>query len=155
MPHFGRITLHVDGSLVRVDEPSLGRRRYFLGRGVVAAHKGREFEQHRSTEIDKSIDGCHELAAFVEGVLIASSRDFAPEQKVFWSDDEVVGYAPSILHPGNGHGLRSESLTSRLKRLTAKLYTPLVCEVALVYMTRSHAHKLRGHGFLVCHSRVH
>lgn len=148
------ISLHVDGSMVRVYEKERGRYRHFLGWGVVAAFRGLELEQHGSLEVDKALDGCHELAAFVEGALLASSRGFVPEQTAFWTDDEVVGHAPTYLHCGNGHGLRAESLSTRLRTLTNKLYTPAVFELAMTYLAHSRVHKVRGHSFLVCHERA-
>lgn len=143
--------LHIDGSSVK---SRAGQRRFVLGWGLVAHFAGTQAEAQGAVEVSQSFCGYHEMLAFVEGVLFAHARGYAPQDVAIYTDDEGIGYANWALHPGNYQGARADALGERLRRLTTALYSEATHALVLAYLREARIHKLRGHKFLIDQERA-
>lgn len=144
-----KMVLHVDGSVCRAID---GARRSSVGWAVVAHFSGTYLEHHGALE--RELNGYHELIALVEGVLLAHARGFEPCNVSIYTDDNVLGYAPWYLHPGNFKQSVAEALSAKLRFLTRLVYSDDVHELVLRYLRDAHLNWVKGHNFCVDQERA-
>lgn len=146
------MVLHIDGSHVK-GKGSNGPA-HVLGWGIVALFNDQHVEVQSATFINARLNGYHEMIAFVEAAIFANARGYAPHEVTVYTDDETVGYAGSVLHPGNYQITKAEQLHLRLRELTDALYCDKTFSLVMDYLRESRLHKIRGHNCLVYQERA-
>lgn len=97
--------------------------------------------------ITKPLDGCHEIVAFLEGLLFARSHGFDYHQMVFYTDDQSVAYAQQLTCPGHVAfqlGDKDKFL-EQLEQICIGLYTSELFEIAQECILKARFHKVRSH----------
>lgn len=138
-----RLQLCVDGSCIKVPAQ---KQQFVLGWGLVAASSRYTGERTGAVAVPFPYNRYHETLAVVEGVLLAHELGYAPENTSLRTDDEMLGYANTFLHPGNARMLAAEHVRDSVMRVCEKFYNAHVAELTLRYLRVAQVEKLRGHG---------
>lgn len=148
------LCIHVDGSRVATKD----KRRRALGWAVVGEFEGTLIEHSGAQAFawskSVSFSGHYEHVAFINGVLLAQRLGVPLQGLTILCDDEVFGYAPTWMHPGNLLPHRRDLVTSRLKTTIETFFTPDVEPMVLQAFEAARIVKIKGHQFEVYQERA-
>lgn len=146
-----QLVIYVDGA-----HQVKNKQHHVLAWGLVALHDDEHHELHGQVLAPwpSPIGSCHEQIAFVQAVLYADQHGFAPEDVSIFCDDDIFGYAPFFLHPGNYKASRADQVMTRLHQVARHAFTREVKDLVLEAFQKSRITKLKGHSEIVYQERV-
>jgi ribonuclease HI len=137
-----RLQLSVDGSCIQLP----GQRKFALGWAFVAASSVFCGEHSGALHIDHEFRCHHEVLAVIEGFRWARHMGFSPEQVVLSTDDQILGYANTILHPGNYRKAAADKLQDSIRSICKKHFELDIAAQTLEYLRHARVEKVNGHG---------
>lgn len=146
-----QLVIYVDGAHQVQD-----KQHHVLAWGLVALHDDEHHEMRGSvlSPWPSPIGSCHEQIAFVQAVLYAKAHGFDLKNVSIFCDDDIFGYAPFFLHPGNYKPSRADQVMTRLHQVARHAYTPAVKALVLEAFEKCRITKLKGHSEIVYQERV-
>jgi len=144
------IILYCDGGSKIIS----AQKRAILSWGIVALFNDEHHEHFGHTTVHLNESGFHEMFAFAEAILFATSLGYQFHEMTFYVDDELIGYNQFFLHEGNGNGTRREMFIERIKKFCTKHYGKTVFLGMMKCLARSRFVKLKGHAGTVYNQRA-
>lgn len=145
--------IHVDGSNCLSKDSKI---RNGLGWALVAQHDDQDHELSGgyATLQHQRMNGAHEDVALVHALHYLHEHGFDPHETSIFCDDELFGYAPTYLAPGNYRGHHANLIVQRITWAAA--FVGIADEVPKMMETLAQVrmHKVKGHQGHVYQERV-
>lgn len=145
--------IHVDGSYYPASD---SKKQNGLGWGIIAQHDNQDHESAGgyATSRHQSMNGAHEDIAMIHALQYLHKHDFDPQHTSIYSDDDLLGHAPTYLAKENYRGHYADIIRTRLTR--AATFTGFGHDIdnMLRTLTQVRMHKVKGHQGHVYQERV-
>lgn len=128
-----------------------------LGWGIVAHHENNTIESFGGGEYSNEFNNSSEIFSFIEGYLVAKSKNIEYSSIVFYTDCSTIVDASLWVHPHNyGFSDSYDRLLRKIERICKRFYkdhTTLPQELDMCFK-HSRFHKVKGHSFTVDNNRA-
>lgn len=136
--------IHVDGSCYN---------KKYIGWGMLLLRNNEHVEQHGHV-VSYHLSGEHETLAISHAIAYCYERGIPPQDISCYCDDELLGYAPTYLHPDNYKALRRDQIIQRMNKVQELCFPLMPSSVFEYYLKEMRITKLKGHKNEVYQERV-